>query len=107
LADGAERPGQAVAHPLARGGGGGWPRAGRFDPKTGRTHQLRVHAAEGLGVPILGDPIYGRGTGQGGGEGTMLHAAALRLERAPKPPVEAKAPLPAPFAALGFADAEL
>lgn len=31
-------------------------------PITGRTHQLRVHCAhpQGLGVPILGDPIYGR-----------------------------------------------
>ena len=27
-------------------------------PKTGRTHQLRVHMA-GRGTPILGDPIYG------------------------------------------------
>jgi tRNA pseudouridine32 synthase/23S rRNA pseudouridine746 synthase len=72
----------------------------RFEPATGRTHQLRVHAAAGLGVPILGDPIYGRGQGQG----TMLHAAAIRLERGAKPPVEASAPLPAAFAALGFGD---
>ena len=30
-------------------------------PKTGRTHQLRVHCAhqEGLKAPILGDPLYG------------------------------------------------
>ncbi len=27
-------------------------------PRTGRTHQIRVHAAE-AGCPILGDPIYG------------------------------------------------
>ena len=26
---------------------------------TGRTHQIRVHMKEGLGLPILGDPIYG------------------------------------------------
>jgi 23S rRNA pseudouridine1911/1915/1917 synthase len=26
---------------------------------TGRTHQIRVHMKEGLGFPILGDPIYG------------------------------------------------
>ena len=33
----------------------------RFVPKTGRTHQLRVHAAhvEGLGHPIKGDRLYG------------------------------------------------
>ncbi|MBQ3203643.1 MAG: RNA pseudouridine synthase [Alistipes sp.] len=33
----------------------------RFYPQTGRTHQLRLHAAhaEGLGCPIVGDDIYG------------------------------------------------
>ena len=32
-----------------------------FSPLTGRTHQLRVHAAhcQGLNAPILGDPLYG------------------------------------------------
>jgi tRNA pseudouridine32 synthase/23S rRNA pseudouridine746 synthase len=30
-----------------------------FVPVTGRTHQLRVHAAIGLGAPILGDRLYG------------------------------------------------
>jgi tRNA pseudouridine32 synthase/23S rRNA pseudouridine746 synthase len=34
----------------------------RFTPLTGRTHQLRVHAAhpEGIGHPIIGDRLYGR-----------------------------------------------
>jgi 23S rRNA pseudouridine1911/1915/1917 synthase len=31
----------------------------RFFPKTGRTHQIRVHAAH-VGHPILGDPLYSR-----------------------------------------------
>ena len=33
-----------------------------FRPATGRTHQLRVHAAspQGLNSPIVGDPLYGR-----------------------------------------------
>jgi 23S rRNA pseudouridine1911/1915/1917 synthase len=31
----------------------------RFIPKTGRTHQLRVHAAS-IGHPIIGDPLYSR-----------------------------------------------
>ncbi len=31
-----------------------------FWPRTGRTHQIRVHAAEGLKCPILGDEKYGR-----------------------------------------------
>ncbi|MCQ2608630.1 MAG: pseudouridine synthase [Bacteroidales bacterium] len=34
----------------------------QFIPKTGRTHQLRVHAAhkQGLGCPIVGDNLYGK-----------------------------------------------
>jgi len=64
-----------------------------FRPRTGRTHQLRVHAAEGLGLPIAGDPVYGRG-----GALMLLHAARLTLPRAPKPAIEAVAPLPDSFA---------
>ncbi len=43
-------------------------------PLTGRTHQLRVHAAhpEGLNAPVVGDRLYGRE-----GPRLMLHAAAL------------------------------
>ena len=47
-------------------------------PHTGRTHQLRVHCAhaEGLGCPILGDPLYGRGTPA---RRMYLHAAMIEL----------------------------
>lgn len=31
----------------------------RFEPQTGRSHQLRIHAASGLNAPIVGDPLYG------------------------------------------------
>ena len=30
-----------------------------FSPKTGRTHQLRLHSAYTLGAPIVGDDLYG------------------------------------------------
>ncbi|NNB96496.1 RluA family pseudouridine synthase [Corallococcus exiguus] len=45
-----------------------------FHPRTGRTHQLRVHAAhpQGLGAPIVGDPLYGHA-----GLRLHLHAEAL------------------------------
>ena len=72
-----------------------------FRPETGRTHQIRVHALLGLGSALLGDPIYGEGKGA---HRTMLHAARLIIPRDGKPPVEAVAPMPADFAALGFTD---
>lgn len=34
-----------------------------FSPKTGRTHQLRIHSALSLNAPIVGDDIYGRNSG--------------------------------------------
>ncbi|MEA3041744.1 MAG: tRNA pseudouridine32 synthase / rRNA pseudouridine746 synthase [Sphingomonadales bacterium] len=71
-----------------------------FSPETGRTHQLRVHAAAGLGIAIAGDPVYGAGKGP-----MLLHARSIRVERDRKPPVEATAPLPPSFAHAGFPDA--
>ena len=71
----------------------------RFRPETGRTHQLRVHAREGLGFAIAGDPVYGTG---GAKDRTMLHAERLVVARGAKPPIAAEAPFPDRFAALGF-----
>jgi 23S rRNA pseudouridine1911/1915/1917 synthase len=56
-------------------------------PRTGRTHQLRVHMRH-LGCPILGDPVYARRS-TGFPEATlMLHALSLNLrlpgDRAPR-----------------------
>lgn len=82
----------------------------RFTPETGRTHQLRIHAAAGLGIPILGDPIYAAGGSAPTAPSSfrmLLHAASLRLEREGKTPIEALAPLPPAFASAGFEDAGL
>lgn len=47
-----------------------------FYPQTGRTHQLRLHAAhpDGLNCPILGDPLYGQSA-----ERLYLHAERLEF----------------------------
>jgi tRNA pseudouridine32 synthase / 23S rRNA pseudouridine746 synthase len=61
----------------------------RFEPETGRTHQIRVHAAEGLGCAIVGDPVYGKA-----GPAMLLHAWRLAVPRHEKPAIEAEAPPP-------------
>lgn len=71
-----------------------------FRPETGRTHQIRVHAASGLGHALLGDPVYG--SGENSKARTMLHAAALTIPRDGKPPIVATAPFPADFRTAGF-----
>lgn len=66
---------------------------------TGRTHQVRLHAAH-IGAPVAGDDRYGdraanrhlRGRGL---KRMFLHATRLRLQPWPdRPPVEVEAPLP-------------
>jgi tRNA pseudouridine32 synthase/23S rRNA pseudouridine746 synthase len=73
-----------------------------FSPETGRTHQIRVHAASGIGIPISGDPVYGAGRGP-----MLLHALSLKVGRSAKPPVEASAPLPPTFVSAGFGGIDL
>jgi len=47
-------------------------------PRTGRTHQLRVHLKH-IGCPILGDPVYGRSDRQFQGAALMLHSKSLSI----------------------------
>ncbi|GAA4034999.1 RNA pseudouridine synthase [Sphingomonas rosea] len=60
-----------------------------FKPLTGRTHQIRVHAREGLGAGILGDRVYGVPGGP-----MLLHASRLVVPRPKRPAVDVTAPLP-------------
>jgi len=57
-------------------------------PRTGRTHQLRVHCSA-FGCPVVGDPVYGN---RQGGEGLQLYARSVRLPLYPnRPPLEVTA----------------
>ena len=52
-----------------------------FNPLTGRTHQLRVHAAhpEGLNAPIVGDRLYSANLSPLTANRLLLHAAEIRF----------------------------
>jgi 23S rRNA pseudouridine1911/1915/1917 synthase len=47
-------------------------------PRTGRTHQLRVHLRH-IGCPVLGDPVYGFRDNLFADASLMLHSKSLTI----------------------------
>ena len=81
----------SIFEPLAPAGDGLslW----KLQPVTGRTNQLRIHAAH-IGAPILGDALYGGGTASR----LMLHAWKLHFpHQASGEIVSVSAPVPPTF----------
>ncbi|HRX39059.1 MAG TPA: RNA pseudouridine synthase [Parvularculaceae bacterium] len=69
-------------------------------PKTGRTHQIRVHLAS-IGAPIIGDPVYGELSPEDRKQPMMLHARRIVVPISKnKAPVAVEAPPPPTMAAL-------
>lgn len=68
-------------------------------PKTGRTHQIRVHFSS-VGHPIVGDPLYGPGRPQALGFSRLaLHALSFSFMHPSGNEMAFEAPLPADFVA--------
>jgi tRNA pseudouridine32 synthase/23S rRNA pseudouridine746 synthase len=84
VVDWANRPRQMVCHETGKLALTEWHKLSsnqnesrlRLVPKTGRSHQLRVHCMA-FGHPILGDPIYGEGSTH---DRMMLHSEELRVK---------------------------
>ena len=73
------RPQHAVTEYTVLGTAAGCVSWVLFKPKTGRTHQLRVHSAISLNAPIVGDDVYGRGRKMDGAINAMLATNNLHL----------------------------
>ncbi len=86
IVDWPNRPLQKVCHETGKSAETGWKvvKYGenetrvRLFPKTGRSHQLRVHMLS-LGHPILGDPLYAEGAARDFPR-LMLHSEELRIK---------------------------
>lgn len=102
IVDWPNRPRQKVCHETGKPALTDWKKSGGDDtttrlklfPKTGRSHQLRVHCLA-LGHPILGDPFYATGEALDFPR-LMLHAEELRLKH-PQGGRSLKFRTPAPF----------
>jgi len=92
VADTAGRP--AVTDYRVLGTGDGYALL-ELTPRTGRTHQIRVHCAA-IDCPILGDPLYGKpALAAPMGPGMHLHARSIGVPLyATRPTVWVTAPLP-------------
>ena len=66
-------------------------------PKTGRTHQLRVHLAS-LGTPICGDDLYGAASNEI--DRQALHAISLEFSLPSGERIKLRAPFPKDMSAL-------
>jgi len=86
IVDWPNRPLQMVDHTRGKPSVTDWTVLAREDgatrmelrPKTGRSHQLRVHMLE-LGHPILGDRFYGNAEVVAAADRLQLHAQILRM----------------------------
>jgi 23S rRNA-/tRNA-specific pseudouridylate synthase len=79
------------------------------EPQTGRTHQIRVHAAH-AGCPLWGDGAYGGPTRVVAANGAVaemkriaLHAAWVEISSETGPPFRVDAPVPSDFEAIWVA----
>jgi tRNA pseudouridine32 synthase / 23S rRNA pseudouridine746 synthase len=81
IADPSGQPAVTAWRVLGPGDGATWL---ELKPRTGRTHQIRIHCA-GLGCPVVGDSAYGARPAVG--ERLHLHARGIRFRLGPKEPI--------------------
>ncbi len=70
------------------------------NPKTGRTHQIRVHM-KFLQHPVAGDALYSPKNKQGLWSRMMLHALSIEFKNPKGKVIKIEAPLPKEFKDLG------